>query len=122
MLKESPPSHLRNRTPPDPKWLRNEHAALGGWLKELLQGVLPHAVDATTMMRMDETAFGLEFSTSQAQDCYRKNSLTRQLRALLKQGLVERLHLPKAGGTGGTGGVRRWKAELPTLDALRERG
>lgn len=98
-----------------------KRGVLRGWLKELLQGALPQAVDTTTMMRMAETAFGLAFSTPRARDCYRKNSLTRQLRVLFEQGLVERLHLPDGGGTGGTGGVWRWKAEMSTLDALRGR-
>ena len=107
-----------------------KRGVLRGWLKELLRNAYPQPVDTTTLMANAEKAFGLQFASRQERDAYRKNTLTRQLRALMEQGWVERLHLlPSSNASGtpggdavqiGNRGVWRWKQELPSLTELQQ--
>lgn len=100
------------------------HGKYGGrgrlreWLKLLLQGAAPAAVDTTTMVRLAEDAFALTFSSAEERDRFRRDSLTRQLRWFLAQGLVERVHDLQAAAC--TVGVWRWKTAVPTVEALAE--
>lgn len=100
------------------------HGKYGGrgrlreWLKLLLQGAAPAAVDTATMVRLAEDAFELTFSSPDERDRFRRDSLTRQLRWFLARGLVERMHDLQAAAC--TVGVWRWKTGEPTVEALAE--
>lgn len=101
------------------------HGRYGGrgrlrdWLKQLLQDAAPGAVDTTTMVLLAEDAFGLAFASAEERDRFRRDSLTRQLRWFLAQGLVERVHDLQAAAC--TVGVWRWKTALPTIGELAVR-
>lgn len=90
-----------------------------GWLKQVLQNAAPGAVTTTAMVGLAQEAFGLAFTSAEEQDRFRRDSLTRQLRWFLKQGLVERVH-DVAGGVGRVG-VWRWKKVVPSLEELVQR-
>lgn len=89
---------------------------LRNWLRRLLKEASPAAVDTPTMVRLAETVFNLHFASNLERDRFRKNALTRALRAMLEFGEVERVHDTKAAA--GSVGVWRWKAE-PSMDAVR---
>lgn len=89
---------------------------LRNWLRRLLKEAAPAAVDTPTMVRLAEETFNLHFACYRERDRFRKNALTRALRAMLDLGEVERVHDTKAAA--GSVGVWRWKAE-PSLDVLR---
>lgn len=89
---------------------------LRNWLRRLLKEAAPAAVDTPTMVRLAEETFHLHFASYRERDRFRKNALTRALRAMLDFGEVERVHDKKAAG--GSVGVWRWKAP-PSLDVLR---
>lgn len=89
---------------------------LRNWLRRLLKEAAPAAVDTRTMVRLAEETFGLHFASYRERDRFRKNALTRALRAMLDFGEVERVHDTKAAA--GSAGVWRWKA-APSADALR---
>lgn len=95
-----------------------DRGRLREWLKLLLQEAAPGAVDTPTMVRLAQETFGLSLASSWERDRFRNNSLARQLRWFLEQGLVERVHDVRAAG--GTVGVWRWKTGVPTVDALAE--
>lgn len=88
---------------------------LRNWLPRLLKDAAPAAVDTPTMVRLAEETFDLYFPSSRERDRFRKNALTRALRAMLDFGEVERVHDTKAAT--GSVGVWRWKAD-PSLHAL----
>lgn len=89
---------------------------LRNWLRRLLKEAAPAAVDTRTMVRLAEETFGLHFASYRERDRFRKNALTRALRAMLDFGEVERVHDTKAAAS--SAGVWRWKAP-PSADALR---
>ena len=92
---------------------------LRGWLKQVLQNAAPGAVTTTALVVLAQESFGLAFSSAEEQDRFRRDSLTRQLRGFLQQGLVERVH-DVAGGVGRVG-VWRWKEVVPSLEELVRR-
>lgn len=89
---------------------------LRNWLRRLLKEAAPAAIDTPTMVRLAEETFDLHFASGRERDRFRKNALTRALRAMMDFGEVERVHDAKAAA--GSVGVWRWKA-APSLDALR---
>jgi hypothetical protein len=89
---------------------------LRNWLRRLLKEAAPAAVDTPTMVRLAEETFDLHFASYRERDRFRKNALTRALRAMLDFGEVERVHDTKAAA--GSMGVWRWKSG-PSADALR---
>jgi hypothetical protein len=92
-------------------------------LTEILQAVAPQALDTVTMTKMVAERFGLVLASRDELTRFRKNTLTRQLRKMERDGLVERLHDVNA--TPSLVGVWRWAAEaaVPTLEELtREHG
>ena len=97
------------------------HRAYGGrgflvdWLRGILQAAVPHWVDTLTLVALAEQQFGLEFTTYAQRDTYRKNTLSRALRKLLAQGLVERHHFPESTSLPG---LWRWKRQFPALEQL----
>ena len=88
---------------------------LRNWLRRLLKDAAPAAVDTPTMVRLAEVTFDLHFPSYRERDRFRKNALTRALRAMLDFDEVERVHDTKTAG--GSVGVWRWKAD-PSLNAL----
>lgn len=98
------------------------HGKYGGrgrlrdWLKQVLQDAAPGAVDTITMTQLAEDAFGLAFSSADERDRFRRDSLTRQLRWFLAQGMVERVHDFKTAVN--CVGVWRWKTGVPTISEL----
>lgn len=98
------------------------HGRYGGrgrlrdWLKHLLQDAAARAVDTGTTVRLAEDAFELVFASAEERDRFRRDSLTRQLRWFLAQGLVERVHDLQAAAC--TVGIWRWKTAVPTIGQL----
>ena len=62
--------------------------------------------------------FGLEFATSHDYRRWQRNSVLNALKALMKMGLVERLHTV-TDGLAVEMGRWRWKSEINTVDELR---
>lgn len=89
---------------------------LRNWLRRLLKEAAPAAVDTRTMVQLAEETFHLDFPTYRERDRFRKNALTRALRAMLDMGEVERVHDTKAAA--GSAGVWRWKT-APSMDVVR---
>ena len=102
----------------------NVHRKYGGrgrlreWLKLLLQGAAPGAVDTPTMVRLAQETFGLSLASSRERDRFRNNTLARQLRWFREQCLVERVHNVRAAGR--SVGGWRWKTGVPRVHALAE--
>lgn len=100
------------------------HGKYGGrgnlreWLKRLLQEAAPGAVDTRTIVRLAAQAFGLNFATEGESDRFRRNTLTRQLRWFIEQGLIDRVHDYRAAAN--SVGVWRWKG-MPSRQEVLER-
>ena len=89
---------------------------LRNWLENLLRSAAPRGVATATALDMAQQAFGLEFSTPLARTKFLRNSLTRQLRVFVAEGLVERLHDPL--GPCVLQGIWRWRSEIPSVQEL----
>ncbi|MBS0372874.1 MAG: hypothetical protein JSS57_27170 [Proteobacteria bacterium] len=81
-----------------------------------LKNAAPKGVDTLSLVELAVQTFGLVLATNKERQRFRDHSLAPVLRHLVRDGLVERLHDPAARNT--RVGVWRWKAELPTLEAL----
>lgn len=91
--------------------------ALTGTIRTLLQGAAPEWVSTTEICITVEMTFGLSFVSPKARQEWMQNSLTRELRVLNRNGLIER----KAAEAVDTAGCWwRWKSDSAgSLEEMR---
>lgn len=103
-----------------PHYGYGKRGSLRNWLEDLLRSAAPQGVATVTALDMAQQAFGLEFSTPLARTTFLRNSLSRQLRVFVAEGLVERLHDPRRHCV--LQGMWRWRSELVSVKDLNARG
>lgn len=90
--------------------------ALRRLLLDALREVQPKALDTNQLTQLVVQCLGVTFPSPEALAQYRKGTVGRTLRFFLQQGVIERIDIPAPGPT--NVGYWRWKAEIPTIDAL----
>lgn len=87
-------------------------------LTELLRAAAPQAMDTVSLTMAVAQRMNMTMASREEAHRFRKNSISRQLRKMEQDGLVERLHDVKA--TPSLVGVWRWRGEaaVPTLEDL----
>jgi hypothetical protein len=86
-------------------------------VSKIIEPTAPGVITTSEIAKEIHERFQLEFSSADARGHWRNNSIGRLLRTLCKEGLVERLHVPKAEGVAGRW---RWRsAAVPSSDHLR---
>lgn len=94
--------------------------ALKSAIVEYLQERYPAEITTGELTRAMQVQFKMDFDSWEALWKWQHGSLTRRLKKLLDEGLVERLHDPMA--STGEAGRWRWKSETDlSPDRLRER-
>lgn len=94
-----------------------KRGGLGELIAQSLRETAPEPLTTTVLMNLAARHFGITFPLAKDRRSFNK-SVSSSLFWLLKRGLVEPLHDRQEGSHG----VWRWKAQTPTLDALRLRG
>lgn len=99
-----------------------QHRPYGGRgaLRRLLLGALrevaPKALDTNQLTQLAVQGLGLAFPSPAALTLFKKGTVGRTLRFFCQQGVIDRIDIPAPGPT--NVGYWRWKAQLPTIDAL----
>lgn len=90
--------------------------ALRRLLLDALREVEPKALDTNQLTQLAVDGLGLVFPSPEALTLFKKGTVGRTLRFFSQQGIIERIDIPAPGPP--NVGYWRWKAELPTIDAL----
>ena len=91
-----------------------KRGALGAFIREALRAAAPEPLTTTVLMNLAARQFGISFPVSKDRRSFNK-SVGSSLRGLHRRGLIEPLHDRRLGSHG----LWRWKAPMPSLDALR---
>lgn len=99
---------------PRTKYARGE---LTGTLQQLLREASPDSMSSREIALCAGVKLGVTFATPKEQQDWVQNNLLREMRELVRRGLVERLHKKKFNGADGRW---RWRSDAaPSVDHLR---
>lgn len=91
-----------------------KRGALGELIREALRAAAPEPLTTTVLMNLAARQFGITFPLARDRRNFNK-SVSSSLRGLHRRGLIEPLHDRGLGSHG----LWRWKASMPSMDALR---
>jgi hypothetical protein len=91
-----------------------KRGGLGEFLEHALRNAAPAPLTTSVLMNLAARQFELTFPLANDRRSFNK-SVNSSLTGLRKRGLVEPLHSREFG----VHGIWQWKAQVPTLDALR---
>ena len=98
------------------KWRYGKRGAMRAALIEHLKERAPSVVTTFELALAEQTQFDLEFATPADRLRWQTNSLTRELKRLVGEGVVERLHdVPAPVGV-----VGKWRWDSETLVSLND--
>ena len=91
-----------------------KRGALGAFVEQALRAAAPEPLTTSVLMNLAARQFGITFPLAKDRRNFNK-SVSSSLRGLHLRGLVEPLHDRQLGSHG----LWRWKAPMPSMDALR---
>ena len=91
-----------------------KRGSLGAFVEQVLRAAAPEPLTTTVLMNLAARQFGITFPLARDRRNFNK-SVSSSLRGLHRRGLIEPLHDRGLGSHG----LWRWKAAVPSMDALR---